>query len=245
MQVRGVLGDHRDGLHAGGAGADHADPPALEVHGLVWPASGVMALAGERVEARDVGRVGGGGEQTQPGDEEPGDDGVTGAGLHPPRAVRVVVPRGLDAGAEADVTQQVEALGDVLEVGEDLRLARVLAAPLPLLQQLFGEGVPVHVALGVAARSRVPVEVPGAADPVRRLDHYGPQAEHVTHPVQHVETGETGPHDHDVHVHVHAGRSGHCAHLWVCWGRLSPSRTISAYMRPMSRAAIGPVRYHW
>jgi hypothetical protein len=34
-------------------------------------------------------------------------------------------------GAEADVAQQVEPLRDVLQVGEDLRLARVLAAPRP------------------------------------------------------------------------------------------------------------------
>ena len=71
---------------------------------------------------------------------------------------------------ELDVAPQVEAVGDVVDVGEDLRLGGVPLAPLPLLLQLVRERVRVVHALDVAARARVAVPVPGAADAVARLE---------------------------------------------------------------------------
>ena len=44
-QVAGGLGDFRDGLHAGRAGADHRDALAREAHRLLRPVMGVAGLA--------------------------------------------------------------------------------------------------------------------------------------------------------------------------------------------------------
>ena len=53
-EVAGLLGDHRDRLHAARPGADDADPLAGEVDAVVGPRTGVVPVALERVEARDV-----------------------------------------------------------------------------------------------------------------------------------------------------------------------------------------------
>ena len=54
-QVRGLLRDDRDGLDGGGAGADHADALAGDVHALVRPQARVVQLAGEPLEAGEIG----------------------------------------------------------------------------------------------------------------------------------------------------------------------------------------------
>jgi len=132
------------------------------------------------------------------GDEEPGRDDVAAVGGHDPPAAALVPRRPHHAGRQPDVAAQVEPVGDVLEVAQDLRLLRVLARPLPLLLELLGEGVRVAVALAVAAGAGVAVPVPRAADAVAGLEHDGVEPEHVARPVQHVEPGEPGTHDHDV-----------------------------------------------
>ena len=70
---------------------------------------------------------------------------------------------------ELDVAAQVEAVGDVVDVAQDLRLGGVALGPVPLLLELVGERVRVVQALDVAARARVAVPVPGAADAVAGL----------------------------------------------------------------------------
>ena len=57
-----------------------------------------------------------------------------------------------DAGAELYVAAQVEAVGHVVQVALDLGLLGVLARPLPLLREVFVEGVAVVETLAVAAR---------------------------------------------------------------------------------------------
>src|SRR5204862_106975 len=84
-----------------------------------------------------------------------------------------VVPRGRgDASVELDVVAQVEAIRDVVRVLEDLGLRCVALGPIPLLLELVGELVRVLHALDVAARARVAVPVPGAADATARLDEF-------------------------------------------------------------------------
>ena len=87
------------------------------------------------------------------------------------RSRRLVPVGGRHAGLELDVAAEVEAVGDVVEVAQDLRLLGVLAAPLPLLHQVLVERVAVDVRLGVAAGARVAVPVPGAADVVAGFEH--------------------------------------------------------------------------
>ena len=117
--------------------------------------------------------------------------------------------RRLHARVELDVAAQVEAVGDVVGVAQDLGLGGVALAPLPLLLQLVGELVGVLHALDVAARARIAVPVPGAADAAAGLEHARREA-HAAQPVQHVDAGEAGADDHRVKVGfmipgVHAG----------------------------------------
>jgi hypothetical protein len=64
-----------------------------------------------------------------------------------------------------DLSTQVVAIGDVIGVAEDLRLAGVALGPVPFLLQLVVEGVGVLHALDVAAGAGIAVPVPGAATP--------------------------------------------------------------------------------
>ena len=68
--------DGGDDLQAGGAGADDADALAGQVHAF-GPGAGVVDLALERVDARDIGDVGGG-EQAEAVDEVLRRDGFAG-----------------------------------------------------------------------------------------------------------------------------------------------------------------------
>ena len=63
------LGHLLDGLHAGGAGADHGHALAREADRLVRPARGVKGLALEVVDARDA-RHGRRGQRADGGDQE-------------------------------------------------------------------------------------------------------------------------------------------------------------------------------
>ena len=108
---------------------------------------------------------------------------------------------------------QVEPVGDVVRVLEDLGLRRVALGPLPLLLELVGELVRVLHALDVAARARIAVPVPGAAHAAARLEHARREPE-PAQPVQHVHAGEARADDHDVvlraiaHLLPPASRSG-------------------------------------
>jgi hypothetical protein len=53
--MAGGLGDLGDRLHAGGAGADHADALALERYRRVGPQARVVCLAGEITDSGDIG----------------------------------------------------------------------------------------------------------------------------------------------------------------------------------------------
>ena len=99
-----------------------------------------------------------------------------------------------DAGVEQDVPAQVETVGDVVGVAQDLRLRRVFLRPVPLLVELFGERERILHALDVATRAGIAVPVPGAADtPAGLIDPRG-EAEPAK-AVQHVHSGKAGADD--------------------------------------------------
>ena len=56
-QVIRLRGDARDHLHAGRAGADHADAQAGEIDALVRPQTAVVPLALERLQTLEVGHA--------------------------------------------------------------------------------------------------------------------------------------------------------------------------------------------
>ena len=74
-------------------------------------------------------------------------------GLDPPAVAASSKCAALTAGGELDVPAQVETVGDVVKVAQDLWLGRVALGPRPLLLQLLGELVGVLHALDVAARA--------------------------------------------------------------------------------------------
>ena len=122
---------------------------------------------------------------------------LVGREVPPPGAL--VPHRGVDPGGEDDVIAEVVTVGDVLEVGEDLGLGRVLLGPLPLLLQLRVEAVRVVRSRDVATGARVTVPVPGATDAVRRLEDLRPEAE-PAQPVKQIEACEACAYDHRVEV---------------------------------------------
>ena len=116
-----------------------------------------------------------------------------------PAIVRFVELRRHDIRVQLDIAAQVEAVGHVVRVAQDLGLARVALGPLPLLLQRVGERVGILHALDVAARARIAVPVPRAADARAALVDARRHAE-PAQPVQHVEAGETGADDDGVVV---------------------------------------------
>ena len=112
-------------------------------------------------------------------------------GLEAPARTRRVERSGTHAGIQLHVAAQVEAIGNVLDVLEDLRLRRVALRPAPLLLQLVAERIRILQALDVAATARVLVPEPGSADPARGFEHAGPKPE-LAHAVKRVQTAEPG-----------------------------------------------------
>ena len=217
------LGDH---LNAGRAGADHADALAAEVDVLLGPARGVVDVALETVhagEVRDLGR----GEQAHGLDEELRAPGLAVVGRDRPPAGLVVPGGGLDLGVELDAATQVVAVGDVLEVGPDLLLARVALGPLPLVEELLVEGVAVGVDLGVGTSARVLVPVPGASHVAGVLERLDGEPVDVPQPVDAVEPGESRADDDRVDLRGPALRLDLVAHR-ACPFSSSGARVRSA-----------------
>ena len=109
--------------------------------------------------------------------------------------------RRLHPRVELDVAAQVEPVGHVIGVAQQLRLGGVALAPVPLLLQRVRELERVLHALHVAARAGIAVPVPGAADAAAGLEHARLQP-HAAQPMQHVEPGEAGADDHRVEIAI-------------------------------------------
>ncbi len=229
------LGHLGDGLHAGGAGADHRHALACEAHRLVRPRGGMERLALERVDARNA-RHGRRRERADGRDQEA--RAVPAAVLqgHLPGAGVVLVVRGSHPALELDVAAQVELVGDVVEIAQRLRLRREMLRPVPFLQQLLGEGVLVGVALGIEARAGIAVPVPGAADTRAGLEHAHAHAE-LPQAVELVHARYAGTDDDGVVVQTRR--------LGASLGFSRGSHICSS----MSMRRVGPVcwrqRYQW
>ena len=71
-------------------------------------------------------------------------------------------------------------------------LAGIALGPFPFAHQLGGEGVPVDVAFGIAARAGIAVPIPGAADATAGFQRLHRQAKTVAQAQELVESGEAG-----------------------------------------------------
>src|SRR6266700_3426243 len=123
----------------------------------------VVPAALERIERCELGQVGGGqtaGRHDAITRRELG----TIAGPHAPASRRLVEARRRHPRVELNVAAQIEFFRDVVGVPQDLRLGGVALRPFPLLLQLLGELIGIFHALDVAARARIAIPEPGAAD---------------------------------------------------------------------------------
>ena len=183
----GVLGDERERLDGRRARADDGDALASEIDRLVGPSARVVRLARETLDALDR-RPARDGQAAGRHDQEARRSSGAPVGPHLPAVVLLVEGGAGDAGLERNVPAQVEAIGHVVQVAQDLRLSGVALAPVPLLLKLLGERVRVGHALDVAAGTGVAVPVPGAADVAGCLDPLRREPE-LSQAIEHVETG--------------------------------------------------------
>src|ERR1700746_2607192 len=96
------------------------------------PLAGVIPLALERLETRDLGNIGRG-EAANGGNQKPCRHRLAGLNGHAPEVGGSVIFCPRDSRFESDVAAQVEAVSGVIEVAQDLWLLRVAFGPLPLL----------------------------------------------------------------------------------------------------------------
>ena len=197
-QVLGFRRDERDRLYRRGTGADHGDGSTGEIHLFVRPVAGVVGRAFETVQPLELRRVG----RREAARRHYADLGVRGlavAGFERP-AVRGLIERCFQhTRFKLDVAAQIEAVGDVVGVSQDLRLRGIAFAPAPLLLQLGRELVGVLHAFDVAACAWVTVPVPGAADARARLEDARLEAP-PAQLMQHVEAGKSRADDNGVEV---------------------------------------------
>ena len=198
MRCPDGLGDLLDGLHAGGAGADHRHPLAGEAHRLVRPARGVEGGALKRLDALDA-RHGRRRQWADRGDQEARP--VAAAVFHRDVPLARVVPvmRRAHAAVEGDVAAEVELVGDKVEIAQRLGLRSEMLGPVPFLQQLLREGIAVGVAFGIEARAGIAIPVPRAADARPGLEHADPQPE-LAQPVELIEARYARADDEGVEV---------------------------------------------
>src|SRR5260370_41143302 len=117
--------------------------------------------------------------------------------------MRFLVEPGLgDLGLELDVAAEVEAIGDVVGIAQDLGLGGVALRPFPFLLQLGRELVGILDAFDVAACAGIAVPIPGAADALAGLEPPYPETL-PSHAVQQARSAEPGPDDPRIEIERH------------------------------------------
>src|SRR5580700_3420982 len=129
--------------------------------------------------------------------------------LYRPCVCLAVEDRLSDPGVELDVAPEVEAVGHMVDVTQDLRLRPVALGPMPFLLQVVREGIRVLHAFDVAATPWVAVPVPGAANPTAGLEGTHFEAE-FTQAMDRVETADSGADDDRIKF---GGFGGECRQL--------------------------------
>ncbi|PAV67832.1 hypothetical protein WR25_02702 [Diploscapter pachys] len=169
-ELRRRPGDDGRHLDARRSGADDRDPLAGIVDRLLGPACAVDDPADELVLPRIDGILG----RRQLADRQDQLASVpffAGIGDDVPAPRRLVEPRLDHAGRQADVSAQVEAVGDMVDIAEDFGLSGVALAPAPFLLQLGREAIGIVVAFDVAASAGILIVIPDAADAIGRFQH--------------------------------------------------------------------------
>src|ERR1700736_2513542 len=111
FEMPGGLGYLGDRLDAGGAGADHGDPLALETDRTVRPARSLVELALEVAVAGEIRLLG---RRQRPGREDDiaADIGLSAIGGQRPQIGTVIVGHPRDSGVEDHTAAQIETIGN-------------------------------------------------------------------------------------------------------------------------------------
>ena len=125
---------------------------------------------------------------------------MTFIGLHRPGIRLTVEESFLDPSVELDVAPEVKAVGDMVDVTQDLGLGAVALRPMPFLLQLVGKGIRILHAFDVAATPRIAVPVPGAANPTAGLEGAHFEAE-FAQSIDRVETADSSADDNRIEFH--------------------------------------------
>jgi len=163
-QMRRVPRDLRHVLDGAGACSDGRDPFTRSRFRVI-PARRVEPAAAESLSAGNVGDVGDI-EHAHRGDDDVELSRDTVLGLELPAALGVRPPQGRDAGARDEVAAEVIVGGDLLQVGEDLRLVGEGLAPSRVQRERIGVEVRWHIACGAG----IGVVAPGAAKPLTAVE---------------------------------------------------------------------------
>ena len=104
---------------------------------------------------------------------------------------------------EFDVAAQLEAIGHVIEISQDLGLRCVPFRPFPLLIQLWRKRIRIVEAFHVAARAGIAIPIPGSADAAACFESriLRPVSRE---PIEHVESREAGTHDEHIEAPIAA-----------------------------------------
>lgn len=199
VELADHLLDLRDELDGRGTGADHGDALARQVV-VVVPLLGMEALAGEVLQAIEVGD-GRGGQGAHAGHHELRGVVITGGVVYVPELFAVAPGHAGDFGAEQGLVLQAVFLPAAFQVALDLFLLG--EHPRPVGVRLEGEGVEVR--LHVAAAARVVVDAPGAADAGFLLEQEEIVLAFLFQADRHAQAGEAGADDGNLAV---AGRGG-------------------------------------
>ncbi|MBA7472498.1 hypothetical protein ES707_07825 [subsurface metagenome] len=204
-ELANLVGDLRDQLDSGGAGADHGDLLAFEIDRLVRPIKGVERASPKILYAFDP-RHGRRRQQTDGEHDEAAGQLAAVADFHLPEIARLVELHGLDGAVELHVFAQIELVGDVVQIPQVLGLAGEALLPVPFVEQFLRERKAVGVALGIEAAAGIAVPVPGAAEIGRRVEHGRVDAE-IDEPFDLVDACDAGADD----DHLVVGLGGcHC-----------------------------------
>ena len=210
-----VLGEERDALDGGRAGADYRDALVAELVQIavgvaagvaVVPAAGVEGMPLEGVDAGDAG-------QLRPVERPVGHhdearaNPVVAVGGDEPAALVLAPGERFDLSLKACVAIEIELLADPPRMREDFRREGVL-----LLRDVAGflEQRQIDVRLDVALRAGIAVPVPGAAEVAALLDDADILDAGLAQTRARQQAAEAAADDHDLHrvVQRRAGEAG-------------------------------------
>ena len=107
-----------------------------KIYLVMWPRAGVIAFSLEGLQSLDVGNIACR-NAANASNQVLGCDPISLVCFDFSAVGIFHESCGGDPGVELDVSPQVKAVGDVVDVGQDFRLFRVLATPVPVLEQFL------------------------------------------------------------------------------------------------------------